>query len=164
MRCHQDQQHRYPCRYPDCEYGTNDRSRLNRHVKSVHQAIKSERCDVEGCDFATTTKSAIQKHKVNCHQPARFACPIDGCAQKFKWPFQLKSHMASHVSGSGPVGYTCKFPGCNFQYVQEMELRKHMDSVHADASIAMRQCLNVVKKIVNNDVAAAAHQQQYSLS
>lgn len=134
MRTHIQQPKRHGCSYPGCDYSSNDRSRLTRHLKAVHLQVKSEACDVMGCEFRAATRSAIQKHKINIHQVPRFACPIDGCPKKFKWAYKLKTHMASeHSAGSNLL--KCKYPGCSYSSKDEKKLKDHLKNKHNDYSL-----------------------------
>ena len=79
-----------------CGYKANIPSRLEDHIKSVHQNVKRFYCDQ--CDYACYYKQNIQKHK-KIHQDnptakkRKFGNVCNICDKKFKNPTYVQEHI-----------------------------------------------------------------------
>jgi hypothetical protein len=54
---------KFKCTYEDCEKTFCNNYKLNRHVSSVHENIKSIYCEVEGCSYTCGEISTLKRHK-----------------------------------------------------------------------------------------------------
>ena len=50
-----------------CDYVTNRRSNLSRHLETMHEEGGEERREWECCDLRFSTKSHLKNHRKVCH-------------------------------------------------------------------------------------------------
>jgi len=81
-----------PLKCAHCEKRFNDRSSMNKHVRTVHTDVRPHRCLV--CGKCFTTNSHLTDHQTTHTQQKRFHC--FQCGKRFAFRSSLKKHLACH--------------------------------------------------------------------
>ena len=89
-----------PLKCAHCEKRFNDRSSMNKHVRTVHTDIRPHRCLV--CGKCFTTNSHLTDHQATHTQQKRFHCLQ--CGKRFAFRSSLKKHVACHNRSKWPDG------------------------------------------------------------
>ena len=81
---------RYRCL--QCETSYSQRSKLNFHVKLVHDKTKDTQCTY--CDKTFSTKEGKKRHESVVHMGAKpYECNSDGCREAFSTLCLLRGHI-----------------------------------------------------------------------
>ena len=112
---------RVPCDI--CGKGFTAYHQLRRHIKVVHQRIKSFLCDY--CGKAFGFSSHLKRHVKTVHKHIKlFTCDI--CCRSFDTSSHLHRHVSSVHEHIKP--YTCFF--CKSQFAEKFNLKLHMRKFH----------------------------------
>jgi len=115
-----------------CEYKTNDKTKLKRHKASIHGIdVIWHPCDEEGCNFKCKEKKYLKRHKAGVHDidVTWNYCDIEGCNFKCKQKGDLKGHKA-YVHDIDVTWHCCDVEGCTKRYKRLCELARHKQSSH----------------------------------
>ena len=134
----------YRCYY--CEYQTNERPSLEKHIAAIHGAEKSFKCD--RCEFSTGWKSSLRKHQISAHNetsPCLYTC--NKCKFSTKFSRVYKNHVMSlringkcddymddknHSNQNQQNNEPIKCPHCSYTRNQRSKILNHIKSVHED--------------------------------
>jgi hypothetical protein len=106
-----------------CELRFVKMTDLNRHLESVHEKKKPFQCEI--CDYSCSLKFNLKRHFQLVHEKTKlFKCDICDytCYQKS----DLKRHLESVHVKKKP--FRCDI--CDYRCSQKVDLKKHLDSVH----------------------------------
>ena len=81
-----------PLKCAHCEKRFNDRSSMNKHVRTIHRDIRPHRCTT--CDKLFTTNSHLLDHQATHTRLKRFHCLQ--CGKQFSFRGSLKKHALIH--------------------------------------------------------------------
>ena len=81
-----------PLKCAHCEKRFNDRSSMNKHVRTIHRDIRPHRCTT--CDKLFTTNSHLLDHQATHTRLKRFHCLE--CGKQFSFRGSLKKHALIH--------------------------------------------------------------------
>ena len=135
----------YRCYY--CEYQTNERPSLEKHIAAIHGAEKLFKCD--RCEFSTGWKSSLRKHQISAHNetsPCLYTC--NKCNFSTKFSRVYRNHVMSlRINGkcddcaddnnypnqNQQTNEPIKCPHCSYTRNQRSKILNHIKSVHEDA-------------------------------
>lgn len=91
-----------PLQCGQCESRFNDRSSMNKHVRTVHSDLRPHRCAV--CDKCFISNAHLTDHQATHTHLKRFACLQ--CGKRFAFRSSLNKHTANHrrEEWPGPLG------------------------------------------------------------
>jgi hypothetical protein len=81
-----------PLQCSQCDKRFNDRSSMNKHVRTVHSAVRPHRCSV--CDKCFPTNSHLADHQATHTNQKKFHCLQ--CGKRFAFRSSLNKHHSSH--------------------------------------------------------------------
>jgi len=81
-----------PLKCGQCESRFNDRSSMNKHVRTVHSDLRPHRCTV--CDKCFISNAHLTDHQATHTHLKRFACLQ--CGKRFAFRSSLNKHTANH--------------------------------------------------------------------
>ena len=106
-----------------CEKVLSDKKALKKHIKFVHQKIKSYECSICCKRFVSITLT--ERHKKQVHERIKnFECSL--CHKKFPQAQNLEWHMRGVHEKLKP--YQCDICGMNF--AQSASLSTHYKNIH----------------------------------
>ncbi|SCV04844.1 LAMI_0H19856g1_1 [Lachancea mirantina] len=111
----------YFCDYDGCVKSFTRPSLLTEHQLSVHQGIKSYKCDQ--CEKAFAKKSHLERHMYSHAIDKPFKCSV--CGKGVTTRQQLKRHEVTHT-----LSFKCTYEGCGERFYKHQHLRAHILSVH----------------------------------
>jgi len=88
-----------PLQCARCEKRFNDRSSMNKHVRTVHTDVRPHPCTV--CGKCFTTNSHLTDHQATHTQQKRFQCLQ--CGKRFAFRSSLNKHAICHDRLKWPV-------------------------------------------------------------
>ena len=95
----------------NCDYSSDDKSKLVRHVSSVHKGKKPYLCDK--CDNKFSEISDLKRHISSVHEEKKpYKC--DRCESRFGHVSHLYRHKSSVHGG---IRYKCVIQGVSTRYV-----------------------------------------------
>ncbi len=114
---------KFACDEPDCEYNTNYKPHLNRHLR-IHTGIKLYACNHPDCPYASSNSSNLNRHKKTHNKSStppekRFKCNF--CDFRASQNSNLKSHERIHT---GERPFRCTI--CDDRFKQQPHLTVHM--------------------------------------
>uniref|UniRef100_W8AT76 Zinc finger protein weckle n=1 Tax=Ceratitis capitata TaxID=7213 RepID=W8AT76_CERCA len=109
----------FPC--PQCERKFQTKDYVARHIKFVHENIRSFIC--EECGEGVRTEATLREHMLTHTNNTPFICEV--CEKGFKNQSRLKNHMEIHSSNK----HICS--ECGLQLNSRVTLNRHM-LVHSD--------------------------------
>ena len=113
----------FECTVPGCDYRAVNKGRLNFHIKVVHTAIRSYKC--EKCDKTFTTSYYLKIHTTRVHDNVRnHKC--DQCDKAFKSITELKTHVK--IVHEGIKKFQCEL--CSYAGGKGHNLKSHMKLIH----------------------------------
>jgi KRAB domain-containing zinc finger protein len=104
-----------------CDYSCNEKSTMNRHIKSVHEGKTSFKCTM--CDKLFFAKRKMFYHMESVHA---FKCNI--CDYSCYGKCTMKRHIRSAHEGERP--FKCKM--CDKTFFAKSKMVCHMESVHEE--------------------------------
>lgn len=115
---------RIKCPEPSCKASFRQLTNMNKHLKEIHANARPFVCKT--CDSAFDSASSLELHRLQKHlKPKGEKLKCTECMRVFKFPSQLKQHMASHF---GEKNFECKF--CEKSYFKANNLRRHYQNAH----------------------------------
>jgi hypothetical protein len=146
---------KYPFTCPNCEFRTDNRTILRRHIKfetgthdefeclycgkvsktldqanthvNIHTADILYRCEEIGCDFFTLHRGEVRSHVKWIHKEPSFKCFV--CNELFKTAYMLRCHDAIKHSDERP--FVCDTCGNDFKLKTALDL--HIKRVHEES-------------------------------
>ena len=109
-----------------CDYSTDEKYLLGRHIKNVHSELKSFACDK--CEFKTTYKYGLAKHVKVVHDHYKpYQCTYTGCS--FKGTAN-KANLDIHIRAVhlNKKDHVCDV--CGYATVDKHTLLSHKKGVH----------------------------------
>jgi uncharacterized Zn-finger protein len=97
----------FPCFYDFCGKSFNNKYSLQRHINSVHLAIKKFQCPI--CKKKLTSKIALKEHSYSHQNIKPISCPYVGCGLTFARSSLLCAHKKTHGSEDLPPPSPKKF-------------------------------------------------------
>ena len=120
-----------------CQRPFKQISHLKRHIRDVHEKIKTHTCPV--CKECFARKEALKDH-VKTHRGERsFIC--SECGKRCSRQSDLTEHMRIHT-GARP--YKCTYPGCTKSFYALSNLKDHQKS-HEAPTIPCPKCRKLFK-------------------
>ena len=115
-----------------CDMSFPYKSGLTTHILNKHNR-GTFICDE--CGAANNTKDALRIHKLKDHSDNKgktIPCPYADCQEKFRVPFQMRSHVKRvHKKIEGT--HTCHM--CPKKYHSKQRLISHINGVHLNKVI-----------------------------
>jgi len=106
-----------------CNFSTENKGTLKKHIEAVHEGIKSFKCDI--CDYECALKGNLKHHIASVHQGIKpFKCKL--CDYEFSKHSSLKRHIESVHERI--KSFNCKL--CDFKTATKCSLKEHIESVH----------------------------------
>lgn len=124
LRCHYSKHtnvYRHMCPREGCNYGTNTRIYLDRHL-AVHDGINPFRCTVEGCKMEFRRPESLRDHVQRVHGNEYYSCDWPGCNKKYKAQHDLTRHKRRHRLLE-ESRFQCEF--CKYRTTDKSVLVKH---------------------------------------
>ena len=112
------------CQYSDCNYSTDRRSNLNRHILAMHEK-KLNRSSHYCCGIHFENKAKQRLHAKSVHSQG-YKCPIRECGKRFQRKTLLDRHMATH----DPSLRKHECNTCGYRTANKSNLNRH-DEKHA---------------------------------
>jgi len=109
------------CHYTNCKKKFNDKSTLNKHVKSIHLKERPFSCDK--CEKKFHTRDNLRQHYVVHTGERKFVC--QRCEKRFSFQSTLHKHMMTHRSQQ-PV--KCQY--CLKEFKTNLSYKKHVKKFH----------------------------------
>jgi len=109
------------CHYSNCGKKFNDKSTLNKHVKSIHLKETPYPCDK--CDKKFKTRDNLKQHYVVHTGERKFVC--QHCDKRFSFQSSLHKHLIIH-SPQQPV--KCHY--CLKEFKTNSSCKKHVKKFH----------------------------------
>ena len=103
------------------------KTRLNKHIASVHMKKKPFSCKADGCQVKFVCKRRMETHFDEVHLKKRpFKCCH--CSKDFG----RKQHLSLHIKivHQKEKAFLCQEPGCGKKFGAKRELQDHMRSAH----------------------------------
>ena len=129
---------------PECNYKTQDKSRLRAHIREVHQQIKDFLCEL--CSYKTSKKSNLASHILRQHEgvkiPRKKRLGADGtplehghkvmkcsyCKQSCDGRNKFEEHIKTSHPDASLKRLRC--PHCIFTAKKVYALNRHIKAVH----------------------------------
>ena len=129
---------------PECNYKTQDKSRLRAHIREVHRQIKDFLCEL--CSYKTSKKSNLASHILRQHEgvkiPRKKRIGADGnplehghkimtcsyCKQSCDGRNKFEEHIKSMHPDASAKRLCC--PHCIFTAKKVYALNRHIKAVH----------------------------------
>jgi uncharacterized C2H2 Zn-finger protein len=111
------------CDYINCNYSSNLKHNVDRHIQTVHLKQKSFKCDK--CDASFTAKESLQRHINSIHLEQCFVCKH--CEQSFN----CKNNMQRHVN-SAHLKMKYKCDKCDEHFSYKSNLLRHVNAIHVN--------------------------------
>lgn len=83
------------CHHSDCNYSTDRRSNLNRHILAMHERKITSRSSHYCCGIHFENKAKQRLHARSVHSQG-YKCPLRDCGKRFQRKTLLDRHMATH--------------------------------------------------------------------
>ncbi|KAB7503197.1 Zinc finger protein [Armadillidium nasatum] len=113
---------RFKC--SDCEYQTNFRGDLNRHLL-IHSNTKAHQCTE--CNFQTKLKGNLKKHTLIHSETKLYNC------NKCSFATNQKGHLKIHLLNHSEIRLF-KCPNCNYKTNRKGSLNLHL-LIHSDSKL-----------------------------
>ena len=108
---------------PDCDFKCSFNGNLKQHIKSIHTKIKDFECDI--CDFKCNSKNYLTKHINRVHHEIRdFKC------SKCDYKFKSNSHLKRHIKTVHNKIKNIKCGSCEYICSNNSHLKHHIKAVH----------------------------------
>ena len=120
-------QYKHTCN--QCQYETQQRSLLKRHIQSMHEGL---RYNCNQCNYTGKSKDVLKIHNKSKHLGIKYPCIQ--CQYIARQKNSLKKHIQSKHEG---VRYDCN--QCNYQTTQQGILTNHIKSKH----LGIKYCCNL---------------------
>ena len=156
---------RYRC--SQCQKSYSQRSKLNFHVKLVHDKTKDTQCSY--CDKTLSTKEGKRRHETVVHMGAKpFECFNDGCEETFSTLCLLRGHirqkhdrklkcencgsefaykhtLVEHKTRCGiipPPRFSCSENNgnCTASFTTKRAMKAHVDGHHKNLTFVCEHC------------------------
>ena len=140
-RRHSDR--KYACN--ECDYRSNEPTKLKRHVLGVHRKNKSrkekqlseKKRQVKNftcccCDFTSLTRTAVWEHEVIHKDEKLFVCKFTSCGYQTQSMDDHKEHRLTHKRRE-----SCHL--CNSRFYSKRDLKAHF-KYHVDDGHDMQTC------------------------
>jgi len=117
----------YKC--PICGALFGGSSALKRHIRGIHEGIKSHRykCDYEECTKTFNEGYELRRHMETVHWGIKsYVCPYEGCGKRFGQIGHLTRHKETHSEDNK---YKCNFD-CSFSTNHNSVLVRHLKKDH----------------------------------
>ena len=117
-----------------CNYKTDVRSKLAKHVRNVHESLKTFMCSFHGCKFETKYKTSLNHH-IKRHNPdlqvrRPFPCTQPGCSYRAAVGQKLKQHTLSRHNNSTSQVKAFQCPFCPQRFSHRFKLNSHLKRAH----------------------------------
>ena len=109
------------CDFEHCQRTFNDRSSMNKHIKSVHLKEKPHVCEV--CQKAFSRASHLKEHLVVHSKEKKFECPV--CFKRFPFLSTMNHHKQSHGDDK-----LFKCDRCTKSFKEKKSLKVHCINTH----------------------------------
>jgi KRAB domain-containing zinc finger protein len=144
-----------------CNFSTNRKKNLERHILAVHLKTRKFNCSFVNCNSAYTTKAGLNLHVIRDHEEnSPFKC--EKCLRKFSCASFLKHHLQVLSCRPRPtranktlIEKCLSCPHCPFQTAYQFSLKQHINLIHLKKRRLWKceHCENVdfsSKKSLNN--------------
>ncbi|XP_044267565.1 gastrula zinc finger protein XlCGF57.1-like isoform X10 [Tribolium madens] len=133
----------------NCDYKTNNKSRLQLHLISRHTKAFPLKCEV--CNKGFLSKTALATHKEVAHDGKRFVCEL--CSKMFMSYDCFKRHVKQHDPNYVERKFSCSHCSRLFNY--KGHLKRHIETIHSDEG--GRYVCNVCGKRLTSNTSLNNH-------
>ena len=124
---------KYKCTYENCEFKTNKKPDLTRHINTVHLKLTPFECTEDNCDYKCGSKRALTVHINAVHLNLRpIECTEDNCDYKCGSNAHLTAHINRIHLNLRP--FECTEDNCDSKFVTKEDLTRHIKTVHLKLS------------------------------
>ena len=109
----------------DAEHKSTALGNLKAHIRSVHEKVKSFKCDQ--CSYETARKYYLDHHIKSVHEKVKqFKCDL--CTFETAVKCNLKNHILAVHEKCKP--FQC--PHCSFEAIRKKQLTQHLTNIHGE--------------------------------
>lgn len=113
----------YSCDSTECQFVTQNKGNLFRHIEKVHDSFFGGKLICSGCDFLTSDEESLRNHIKEEHSGHTFKC--QKCDYSNESKYWVNNHFAIIHEG---LRYPCDH--CEFLSTSRGELTKHNKKFH----------------------------------
>ena len=137
----------FRCGYPKCNYETNRRNNLKRHMMTMHERLSSPHyC----CGVTFFRKADMRAHTKEVHSEG-YPCTWPGCGKGFVRKALLDRHLKIHTGEKPYVCPVCQY-GTSHKSNLDRHVRIHFKGPHSPAKLVYSSSLYDPSQLQNPSV------------